>query len=386
MELDLNCRHFPGDRPCRLHKETGARCEGCAVFAPPGFRVLVIKLDALGDVLRTTSVLPALRRDHPDAHVTWLTLPGAEPVLRNNPHIDEILFYDAEGFARLAVEEFDLVLAPDASKKSAALGSLARGRVKRGYRLGGDGQVRPWNEDGEEWLVLGGRDDLKKANRKTYQDHLHRICGLDARGQEIVLCLTGEERLEAERIFAAKGLVGGAPVIGFNTGSSSRWPKKRWPKESYVDLARRIREGSRARVVLLGGPLEAERNRWIEGRTGGWAVDAGSNHPLRIYLALLGRSDAVVTGDTLGLHGALALGTPVVALFGPTSSHEVDLYGRGVRITPEMDCLCCYLTNCSKRPDCMDAVLPERVMDALLPFLEGTGHGMAHALAGRAGR
>lgn len=382
MELDLNCRHFPGDRPCRLHKETGARCEGCGSFAPPGFRVLVIKLDALGDVLRTTCILPGLRREHPDAHVTWLTLPGAEPVLRNNPYIDEVLFYDAEGMARLAVEEYDLVLAPDASKKCAALGSLARGGTKRGYRLGGDGQVRPWNEEAEEWLELGGRDDLKKANRATYQEHIHRVCGLDGRDQEIVLCLTGEERLEGERIFGAKGLCRDAPVIGFNTGSSARWPKKRWPKESYLDLARRIREGTSARVALLGGPLEAERNRWIEAKTGGWAVDTGSDHPLRIYLALLGRSDAVVTGDTLGLHGAVALGTPVVALFGPTSSHEVDLYGRGVRLEPEIDCLCCYRTNCAKRPDCMDALLPTRVMDALLSVLDESGKAAA-PLAGR---
>ena len=90
----------------------------------------------------------------------------------------------------------------------------------------------------------------------------------------------------------------------------------------------------------------------------------------RILAAADGGIDVVVTGDTLGLHAALALGKRVVALFGPTSPWEIDMYGQGERITAEMDCICCYRTDCVKSPGCMDRIGVERVLDATRRALE----------------
>ena len=70
----------------------------------------------------------------------------------------------------------------------------------------------------------------------------------------------------------------------------------------------------------------------------------------------------MVTGDTLGMHVATALGKKIVALFGPTSSAEIELYGQGVKIVPQsMSCLCCYLSDCDVRPACMQRIQVDRV-------------------------
>jgi heptosyltransferase-2 len=364
MSVNLNCRHFPGDRPCCFHKQLGIECDDCPYFATPEFRVLIIKLDALGDVLRTTCLLPSLKRQHPGCQVTWLTSREAAPVLENNPLIDERLVLDAEGLARLSVEKYDLVLNPDASKKSASLATMADGDIKRGYGLDDHGQVCPLNPEAIEWLEMGGRDDLKRRNRRTYQEHVHAISGLDAAGQGIILHLTDAERSFAGELARGKRLEGEI-IVGLNTGASPRWPKKLWPREGFRDLILQIRAQSDWRVLLLGGAAEQETNRWLNAMSYGWAVDPGSDHSLRDYFALIDLCDVIITGDTLGLHAALGLNKKAVALFGPTSPWEIDLYGRGVRVVSELDCVCCYRTDCERSPSCMDLIQPGSVMRAL---------------------
>ena len=86
-------------------------------------------------------------------------------------------------------------------------------------------------------------------------------------------------------------------------------------------------------------------------------------------MALVDLCDVVVTGDTLPIHVAAGLGKKVVGLFGPTSAREIDLYGRGVKLAGEVDCLCCYRGSCSRRPTCMEALLPGCVFDVVRRLL-----------------
>ena len=115
--------------------------------------------------------------------------------------------------------------------------------------------------------------------------------------------------------------------------------------------------------------MEAEGNRRIASMSP--AVDAGSDQSMRVFFALLERCEAVVTGDTLALHASLALGRKTVALFGPTSAREIDMYGLGVRLAADMDCLCCYRGACDRSPNCMESIGAERVFRATERLLDG---------------
>ena len=133
--IKFDCRHFLGDRPCLFHKAEGVTCSDCGYYSPAGKRILIIKLGAMGDVLRTTSILPALGRHFKNLHVTWITRKESFDLLENNPFLDSILETHVDSLARLQIEAFDLVINPETSKESAALASMARGKRKKGFGL-----------------------------------------------------------------------------------------------------------------------------------------------------------------------------------------------------------------------------------------------------------
>lgn len=361
------------DRPCDPHKREGVHCGRCPHHDPVRTRVLIVKLDALGDVLRTTCILPALRERHPGAQVTWVTMPAAVPLIENNPFVDRIVPYGPDALAVLATERFDLCLCLDAAPRSAALGALVRAAAKRGFRTDPKGRVVPCTPRAREWLLMGLFDDLKKANRRTYQEIVMGICGLAGMRHEITLRLTDAEREFARRFASRHGIPAGggrrgAAVVGLNTGSGSRWPMKQWPVARCAALARMLAADG-ARVLLFGGGEEAGRNAAIRKAAGPALVDTGCGNGLREFMALVGLCDVLVTSDTLGLHAALGLGRKVVGLFGPTSAAEIDVYGRGVKIVAETGCACCYLRACERTPSCMERITAERVRAAVRGLL-----------------
>ncbi len=89
--VHTDCLHFRGDIPCRPNKEQGYMCDGCPVYAPIGKRILIIKLGAIGDVIRTTPLLRKLRQQYPHCHITWVT---HTPAILPKNAIDLILKLD----------------------------------------------------------------------------------------------------------------------------------------------------------------------------------------------------------------------------------------------------------------------------------------------------
>src|SRR5437867_1423625 len=126
MILKQDCKKFPGDRPCAPHKQHGVKCDDCEYYERVAHRILIIKLDAVGDVLRTTAILPGLKEKYPASEITWLTLMSSRELFYRNPYVDRVLFADqTETQTYLAVEQFELAINLDTSPRSAALASLA---------------------------------------------------------------------------------------------------------------------------------------------------------------------------------------------------------------------------------------------------------------------
>lgn len=370
--LHRDCRHFPGDRPCRFHKNDGRSCDRCGDYAPVRDRILIVKLDALGDVLRTTAILPALAARYPGATITWLTRPEAVPLLAENPYLHEVWPLSPITVVRLAVEDFAVVLGLDPAKEAAALTAMAHGRIKRGFGLGPDGQVRPLQHAAELWFRMGSCDPIKRANTETYQRHIARICELPANALHIVLRLTQDERRWAEGERLRLGLGTRHPLIGVNLGGGGRWEKKRWTREHLRSFLAAAEAQCGGRALLFGGELERDVMSELTQRCAQYAVSTDTAGDLRRLFALLAMCDVVVTGDSLALHAAVGLGVPVVALFGPTSAAEIDLEGRGTKLVPEMECVCCYRMRCDRRPSCMDRIYAERVLAAVHTILNAT--------------
>jgi len=367
-EIAFDCKFFVGDRPCVFHKQTGVLCT-CDHYEKVEERLLIIKLDAMGDVLRSTALLPPLAEVHPRAAITWITRKESVPLLQRNPFIAEVLELGPEAMVHLQTRTFDRVINLDASKISAALAAAARSDRKDGFVLDPRGFVQPTNEAARRWLEAGVFDDIKRAGTATYQDRMAEILGLADRQHRYVFELSDEERRRAKVHLDSIGLDSRRPVIGLNTGAGGRWPLKQWREEGYVELVARLARREDVQFVLLGGPGERDRNERLKAASAVPLIDPGCENPVRHFAALLSHCDLAVTGDTLAMHLALALGKRTVVLFGPTSAAEIELYGLGEKVVPKMECLSCYKTSCDFVPNCMDLISTDMVEYAVLKQL-----------------
>ena len=359
-DVAFDCRFFIGDRPCTWHKSTGVLCT-CDHYQRVEERLLIVKLDAMGDVLRTTSLLPPLAEKHPKASITWITRRESKPLLEKNPYLSEILEYGEEALLQLRVREFDRVINLDAGKTSAALASAANAPRKDGFVLDPRGYVQATNPAARIWLEMGIFDDLKRQGNRTYQDMMADIIGLSGGGHRYVLNLTEGEQKEARAQLEKLGVDLRRPVVGLNTGAGRRWELKQWREEGYLELIDRIANKRQVQFVLLGGPEERERHKRLAARSKVPLIDAGCDNPVRRFASLVGACHLVITGDTLAMHMALALNCRTIVLFGPTSAPEIEMYGLGEKIVPHMECLSCYKPKCDFVPNCMDLITTDMV-------------------------
>ncbi|MBI5625113.1 MAG: glycosyltransferase family 9 protein [Elusimicrobia bacterium] len=345
-------------------------------------RVLIVKLSALGDVLRTTSLLRPLVGRYPGARVSWLTSRAALPLLEGNPWIERAAAFGTAGFR----PGFDLVLSleEDASAARLAERSCAGELVGVLSRAGGL-TYTPSSAPYYDLSLLhrdpdGGHaaaDRLKASNRLTYAELWLKVLGLRKPRRpgalRPVLALAEDDRAAARAVSSGVGFSGGPAPIGLNPGAGRRWPAKRLSVESAVRLAAALHRRFRRPVLLFGGADEAARNRAIAAaarRRGALVLDPGTGHPLRSFAGLVDLCEAVVTTDTLTLHVATALGKKTFALAGPTSAAELDVFGRGAVLTPPGGCSCFYRPRCLRARSCLDRFPAERICRAMDAWVE----------------
>jgi len=331
-EVRYDCIHYRGDVPCVYR----VNCPYCIHYYPMGFRILIFKLGAMGDVLRTTSILPSLvkgmPKSEPNQYFTWVVDPASKPLLENNPYIHRIWTLNEETMLRLQTEKFDMALCFDKDPRVTSLMKLCQADRKRGFIMGEEGNLHIANSKSEDALLLGLSDPYKfQQNEKSYQQIIHEMAETKEAGELYVLCFADDE---IEKAHAQLNKLGATkkPLIGLNTGAGSVFPGKRWLTERWIELGKRLQAKTKGTIVLLGGPEEVERNKAIAAQLGNGCVDLGTDNPLRHFAAMVSLLDLVVTGDTMALHVALAGKTPVVAMFGPTPHQEVDLGGLGEKI------------------------------------------------------
>ncbi len=370
-----DCRLFTGFSPCRHRRP----CGGCPHHDRVDARVLLIQLDALGDVLRTTALLPAIRRVQPRAHVTWLTRPEAAPLLRNNPLVDRVLVLGDATPAVLSSLRFDLALCADKSIVAGALMRGTRAEVKRGFTVNDDGVITPLTPAADRLYQLGLDNHAKFfENQRSEQDLMAEALGLPYQHDRYVVVLDDQERGWARADRQRAAVEDGSLLVGWNTGCGPRYPYKRLDVEDQIRVIslthQRLRRPDRTRFLLLGGGAEDEaRNAAIGGTLAEQGIDvlqAPCREGLRRGLASVAACDVVVSGDSLGLHMAIGLKKPVVAWFGITCHQEIDVYGRGIKVLAEVPCRPCWLQSCSQEPKCFSRLPWSDLADAVVEVVD----------------
>jgi heptosyltransferase-2 len=155
-------------------------------------------------------------------------------------------------------------------------------------------------------------------------------------------------------------------VIGFNTGGAERWKRKQWTFDGFLSLARKILDETDDCIILYGGRSEVAFNKRLKAKLKSARVlNVNTQKSVRDFAAMISLCDLLVTGDTLGMHLGAALGKPLVVIFGPTSSAEIEIYGRGCKVTPTIPCQSFYRPECKASPCCVETISPVNVFDSV---------------------
>lgn len=362
-----DCRYFSGYKPCGRN----ANCnEACSQKEIVRTRLLLIHLGALGAVVRSTALLAAIRRKFPQSHLTWVTQKPADGLLRSHPGIDRVLTTEPQDLLQLEALEFDVAFVVD--KSLVASGVLSRTRADCVYGFKADprtGSILPATE-AARFLWQVGLDDQLKFHGQTRSEIELVMEALELgpwSSDSYHLPLTANENQLRDARRDGWSSQGRYRVVGLNTGCSDVIPAKKWPVQTYRKLIQSLQDDTRLRLVLLGGPEDTLRNQQIA--QGLDVISSATEQGLRDGLVSVAACDVVVTGDSLGMHLAISQKIPVIAWFGPTCAHEIELYGRGVKIKSGMSCSPCWKRTCSKDPMCYDGVDLIQVRDSLLEIL-----------------
>lgn len=270
--------------------------------------ILIIKLGAIGDVIRTTPILRVIKGD-----ITWVTNRASIPVLKN-PYIKKVI--DFSEFKSILKKRFNWAINLEEDWKARALTELVNATRKTN-----------WIKD---WCRLSIDDNAKKANNKSYQYFLFRTLGLNFSGEEYVLNERPKEINEN--------------IIGIEMRSGDTWKMKQW--NQYPKLIKLLKQkGLKVKIFK-------HRDNILD------------------FVSDVNDCKVIVSGDTLTMHLALGLKKRVLAIFGPTSSSEIFSYGRMKKIVSPIACQCCYKRQCNKRPNCMDIVSVEEVFLTVLEILK----------------
>ncbi len=350
---ETSCRYFNGYKPCGKNAECNAECPSRSTVAE---RILVVHLEALGAVLRSTSLLAAIKRQYPRSSVTWITKAPAHHLLSGLAAIDRLLTLSSEDLLSLSAMEFDLGLIVDKSPVATGVVKATTVKELRGFRTISSGAIVPANAEAHELWELGLSDRKKFfENTKTEQQLVHESLALGpyVRDPYMVALSKSEEELARTR----RQLWGEGTILGINTGCSPTLPHKKLSIDGHRHLIARIRahgELKRLPIVLLGGPEDTERNQAIAHGLG--VIQSPTTRGLRDGLASVAACDLIFTGDSLGMHMAIALEKWTVAWFGPSCAQEIDLYGRGRKIPTQAPCSPCWKRVCSQSRMCYDQV------------------------------
>jgi ADP-heptose:LPS heptosyltransferase len=356
-----DCKHFTGYKPCFPYVD----CLGeCADNVPRGKRILIVNLDAMGHVLVTTSLLPAIKRKYPKSHISWLTLANAAGLLENNQDLDRVYVWGPESWLVLQSMKFDLVLNVDKSHRACSLTMGLNATEKLGFGMNTDGVIVPLNKEAEYLYRLGLDDQLKfRLNQKSLSQILHETFQLKYKRDEYVLSLSAEEAAFCRSYGKEVGIQDADFVVGFNTGCSPLYPNKKMTIQQHVSLIERLSSIGGIKLLLLGGPEDTERNAEIVRIVGNKVIGTPTWDGLRRGICYENLCDLIITGDTFGMHLAIALKKQVIVWFGVSCWSEIDLYGRGVKLIPEgLECSPCWKYECPYNLECIQMIDLDRIV------------------------
>lgn len=326
--------------------------------------ILIIKLSAIGDVIHALPVASALKKDNPDAKITWIVEKPAYDLLTNNPYIDEIIIFDKKRFKsvsglikygpilarQLQSRNFDLVIDLQGLFKSAAIALLSGAKKRLVYC-----NARELSHLVSQ-RVCGEYSEGHVIDR--YLDVV-RYLGVNVDKPHFEVNSTDQESGKAKAIAASAGLDITKPYAVLAPGTN--WPNKCWPTNYFAELADKLFDTG-VIPVIIGGPKDDVLYQEIANKASVPPIDLVGKTSLKELAYVIKKARVFVGGDTGPMHLAVAVNTSVVALFGPTDPERNGPYGDShIVIRSNEECAGCWKRKCPKDRDCLSVINADTV-------------------------
>lgn len=330
--------------------------------------ILIVKLSAIGDVIHTLPSLAALRNLYPDAHITWAVEEAAADLVANHPYLDQVLISRRKSWVKnikegefqstwreirsfikqLRSRRYDLVIDFHGLFKSSIIVFLSGGKRKLGYDSLQELSGLFYNEKIPE--------DMNKHAVDRYLD-FPRYLGAKTDKVEFILPLTDKTKASAQRLLDKQHLKE-KQYIAVNP--IAYWETKLWDNEKFAGLGDLIKEKLKLDVVFTGSKKADAAD--ILSRMTKEGINLGGETSLLTLAEIYKSAVAVITTDSGPMHLSAAVGTPAIALFGPTDPARTGPYGTGHFIVRAgLSCSPCLLKKCPTTL-CMKDITAEQVL------------------------
>ena len=326
--------------------------------------ILFIKPSSLGDIVHAMPACTAIRRAYPKARLTWLVKHQWAGLVERIDGVDRVWPVEStfngwfSQVSLLRAERFDLVVDLQGLFRSAAIGWFSGSPLLVGFANGREGS--PW--------FYSRRVPVPQLEMHAVDRYLllAKAVGAGESGTpEFRFRIPQTDYEEVDRLLSRSGMTLGTSWIAMNV--SARWPTKRWPAASFAEVADRLQQERCGAVVLIGGPDEREDVAEVRRIMKTPVIDLAGATTVGLLPALLSRASLLITNDSGPMHVAAAVGTPIVALFGPTSAARTGPYGVGHDVLKgKVPCSPCFSRTCHNALplECLRMVSPEQVLAA----------------------
>jgi len=338
--------------------------------------LLLIRLDHLGDLIATTGVLTALKKQDPPWRVTLVVGPWSKAVVENDENVDTLLVYPTADptFRRgkvpstaaverlrirrfLAHQTFDAAVEPASGAEATSLLYLPPARKRATMQF-------------DRWFAHGLAEVIDPDPDEQEPDRLARLlaaAGVDVTPEPTHLALSKDAKDEATRLLNDHGLTK-RRFLAIHLGAG--WPGRRWPVERFVDVARRAHDQYDLIPVALAGPGEQSLVDAFLRDTRDLGAVAFVKPQLPAIFAIIARAHAFVGNDSAFMHAAAAFNVPTLGLFGPTDVRRFYPTGGKVAATTlGLACSPCPQSYCTD-PRCIKELDADRVWRELTDLLK----------------
>ncbi|MFA5148391.1 MAG: lipopolysaccharide heptosyltransferase II [Candidatus Omnitrophota bacterium] len=331
------------------------------------YRILIIRTDRIGDVLLSTPAVKAVRDAYPNAHIAMMVRPYVEDVVDGNPYLDEVILYDKDNndkgvigglkfIAGLRGKRFDLAIVLHPTMSSNIIPFLAGIPERVGYD-------KKWG-----FLLTKRLKDTKHYGEKheiDYNFDVLRSVGITANDRALYMPVKPEYERVIARFIDLADLGNKDSIVAVNPGASC--PSKRWPAYRFGRVADELIGRHNVKIVIIGGPADVKTVGDMKTGMLHSPIVLSEQHSIGEVAALLKRCKLLISNDSGPVHIAVAVGTPVISIFGRTdpglSPQRWGPVGpRDIAIHKDVGCKECLAHNCKLGFKCLEAVSAEEVL------------------------